>query len=166
MVNRAYTCIAAAIAGVSVLCCGCVPDNKAQRPPVGAPPSVVKPTTMFMAAQSPRDTNNNGYMDTCVVTVYLFQNDYARSVHASGEFTFTLLGRGGVPLRTWKMPSPGPNVASVTAGVGPGYVIKISLLEGGTDEMPAQSVDIGATFTDTAGNSVEATPATVFMGKM
>jgi hypothetical protein len=151
-----------------MLVAGCVPDSKGGGggKGVGAPPSLVRPTTMFMAAQSPRDTNNNGYLDTCVVTVYLFQSDYARSVQSTGTYTFTLLGRGGKVLRTWELTSPGPNIASVNAGVGPGYVIKISMLEGGTDEMPSQSVDIAAVFTDPQGNRVEATPATVFMGRV
>lgn len=144
---------------------GCVADEP-KRPNVGPAPVNPEPSTMFMAAQALRDTNSNGYLDTCLITVYIFQAGYARSVHMPGEFGFKLLGKGGTVIREWKLPARSTNVAMVNAGVGPGYVIKLSLLDdGGTDVFQGQSGDIVAVFTDTKGRSVQSESTTVLLGK-
>ncbi len=158
---------ASAACGVAgVMLAGCVTE-KENRPNVGPPPNKPIPTTMFMSAQPPRDTNSNGYLDSCVVTIYLFQNPYPRSVRAAGEFSFRMVGKGGTLIREWKLADPGPEIAEVMAGVGPGYVARLSLIDGkGSDALAAQSVDLYGAFTDAAGNTVQATPTAVLVGRI
>lgn len=154
-----------AMAWTGIVLTGCVADDP-QRPQVGPAPANPQPSTMFMAAQALRDTNSNGYLDTCLITVYIFQAGYARSVHMPGEFNFKLVGKGGAAIREWKLPTKSANVAMVNAGVGPGYVIKLSLLdEGGSDVFQGQSGDIIASFTDAKGRTVQAESTTVLLGK-
>jgi len=144
---------------------GCVADNS-EKPKVGPPPTHPQPSQMFMAAQAFRDTNSNGYLDSGLLTVYIFQTGYARSVQIPGEFTLKMVGKGGTAIREWKLAAPGPNVRKVVAGVGPGYVIALSLLEDqGTDVLPGQSADILAMFTDAEGRSIQAEQTTVLVGK-
>jgi hypothetical protein len=154
-----------AASSLMLLLTGCVADDP-QKPKVGPAPTNPEPSTMFMAAQALRDTNANGYLDTCLITVYIFQSGYARSVHMPGTFDFKLMGKAGAVIREWKLASAGPNVGAVNAGVGPGYVIKLSLLDNaGTDVFQGQSGDIIASFTDAKGRSVQAEPTTVLLGK-
>lgn len=121
---------------------------------------------MFMAAQAFRDTNGDGNLDSGLVTVYLFAGNYARSLQLPGTFQFKLVGKGGVTIREWTLPAPGADVASVNAGVGPGYVISLSLIkDGGQEKYPWQSVDILGAFTDAKGTTVSATPTSVQIGR-
>jgi hypothetical protein len=143
---------------------GCVTDGPG-KPSVGPPPSNAKPASMFMAAQAFRDTNGDGNLDAGLVTVYIFAGNYARSLQLPGTFQFKIVGKGGVVIREWTLTAPGPDVASVNAGVGPGYVISLSLLkDGGQEKYPWQSVDILGSFTDSKGNAVSATPTSVQIG--
>jgi len=155
------------IPAAAILLGGCVSDNPGERPKVGPPPANPVVGRMFMAAQAPQDTDSNGYMDTFVVTIYLFQTNYARSVRAPGEFHFKLTGKGGKVLREWTLKEPGPLVAAINAGVGPGYVMKMSLLvDKGTDEFPVQSAEVVASFIDKSGIVVEAQPTALLIGKI
>lgn len=144
---------------------GCVAADP-KRPAVGKPPANPRPGSMFLAAQAFRDTNNNGCLDSGLLTVYIFPPNYPRSVQIPGTFHLTLVGRGGVVIREWTLEAPGPDVAPVNAGVGPGYVIRLGLLDqNGDDQLPWQSVDILSRFTDRQGQSVEASPTSVQIGR-
>ena len=143
----------------------CVADD-GKRPPIGKPPVDARPGTMFLAAQAFRDTNGNGCLDSGLLTVYIFPPNYPRSVQIPGTFDLKLVGRGGTVIREWRLEAPGPDVAPVNAGVGPGYVIRLSLLDkDGSDQLTWQSVDILSRFTDRQGQSVEAAPTSVQVGR-
>jgi hypothetical protein len=121
---------------------------------------------LFLAAQAFRDTNNNGCLDSGLLTVYIFPPNYPRSVQIPGAFHITLVARGGVAIREWTLEAPGSDVVPVNAGVGPGYVVRLSLLDkAGDDQLPWQSVDIISRFTDRQGQSVEAAPTSVQIGR-
>jgi len=149
----------------SLLLPGCVAADKPATK-LGPQPAVSKLSTMFMAAQTPRDSNSNGYLDTCLITVYIFPDNYPRSIQVEGTFELNLIGKGAKVLRTWSLQLPHPQVTSVNAGVGPGYFIKLSVLDdGGSDVMPTQSVDVVLKFIRKNGETVAAEPTSLLLGK-
>ncbi len=120
-----------------------------------------------MAAQPTVDTNSNGYLDSFVATVYLFQGNYVRPVRVKGTFTIQMIGRNNTEIRVWKISEPSPNVAAISTGVGPGYVMRISLLaDNGTDLLPGQTAEVKVSFTDESGHTVEAQSTAALIGKI
>lgn len=146
---------------------GCVADDAGERPPVGPPPEHPVPTRMFMAAQPTVDTNSNGYLDSFVATVYLFQNSYQRSVRVKGTFTFEMVAKNKKQIRVWNLSEPNPNIAAISSGVGPGYVMRISLLsDNGSDVLSGQTAEVKVSFKDEKGNVVEAQSTAALIGKI
>lgn len=146
---------------------GCVADDANERPPVGPPPTNPVPTRMFMAAQPTVDTNSNGYLDSFVATVYLFQNSYQRSVRVKGTFTIEMVAKNNKQIRVWNLSEPNPNIAAISSGVGPGYVMRISLLsDNGTDVLSGQTAEVKVSFKDEHGNVIQAQSTAALIGKI
>ena len=144
----------AAAAGVLATVAGCVSDEPARRA-VAPQPAGVRPATLFLSADLPDDTDGNGYVDTVDVTIYVFGEGYeAAPIFVPGTFEFSLNHRGGPEMAGWTLT---PDQAAGTLrrfAPGPGYRIRLSLLDLGlSDVMPAQEVDLAATFTAAAGEA-------------
>jgi len=146
---------------------GCVADTTGGKPKVGPPPENPVPTRMFMAAQPTVDTNSNGYLDSFVATVYLFQNNYVRPVRVKGTFIIEMVAKNSTSIRIWNITEPSPNLAPISTGVGPGYVMRISLLaDNGTDQLSGQTAEVKVSFKDEQGNVVEAQSTASLIGKI
>ena len=146
---------------------GCSSTSTPEKKDIGSPPKDAKAGLIWMGVNPPTDTNANGYPDAIVCTVYLFADTgYVRSVSVPGTFTFTLLGKGGVPIREWTVTSPGPRSASIRTGVGEGSIIRLGLNDdGGSDVMAYQSADLIVSFRGVSGDTVKSTPNAVLIGR-
>ncbi|MBX3383996.1 MAG: hypothetical protein KF864_10865 [Phycisphaeraceae bacterium] len=157
------------VAAAILLLGGCVADNSGSnsKPTIGPPPSEPRPGGLFMATNLPDDSDGNGYPDTFVVTVYIFdQSPYPRSVAIAGSFEFRLVNTSGEVVRAWRIPPETARRAQISAAPGPGYTFRMSLLEdGGTDRLPKQSVDVIGAFTSMEGQRVQAKPNTLSIGR-
>jgi hypothetical protein len=160
-------CLVALAACCGLWLAGCVSDEPRDKPNVGPPPSQPRPGGMFMATNLPDDTDGNGFPDTFVVTVYIFdQSPYPRSIAVQGAFEFRLVNNNGESVREWRIPPEDARRGQISAAPGPGYNFRMSLLDNnGSDRLPKQSVDIIGVFTSLDGIRVQAKPNTVSIGR-
>jgi len=125
--------------------------------PVTAPstPDAAPANAVVLIARPAVDTDGNLWRDRMEVTVYLFAQPFPTPVFREGVLEFSIYPIGqagtpsamGTPLRTW---SVDPQTLSSLRGMslpGPCYNIALSLLANGqSDKLPAESVDLAATF--------------------
>ena len=116
--------------------------------PDGAAPRMMT----FTVAASQRDTNGNAFPDLILADVALFvRPEYGRSVQAPGTFVLTLyrMGEAGdpgaTPLASWQIDSEDQSTWRVGL-VGPGYRLRLSILDHMTDELPLIRADLVCRF--------------------
>lgn len=161
--------LATGSAGITALAClalaGCVSAEPRDRAPPKQP-QWARPTTMLVSTSFPEDSDGNGYFDTMGVTVYLFDDQFAVApIQVPGTFSFTLTGPDGQDLATWTLPPDRAAAAVRAMPPGPGYVIRLSLLEGGTDRTTARNAELYAVFSPAEGEPVRAKALTVTVGR-
>jgi hypothetical protein len=116
------------------------------------------------------DTDGNGFPDTFPVTVYLFADGFPLSLEVPGTFRFELYSAEGKLARIWTIDSDQARAAVRRAGPGPAYVFALSMLDGGSDRVRKQTVDLSAVFTPdprpntTMGAPVRARTMTIQIG--
>ncbi|MFM7051405.1 MAG: hypothetical protein ACKOYN_04620 [Planctomycetota bacterium] len=164
--------VAAAIAATAALCAcettvttadGTPPAPKPTAPtaaPAGAMPNAIAITF----APKPADTNGNLLPDSLQVTAYLFSRPHPTPIFHDGEFHFAIFRAGEAgsaerpgaePLRAWTMSREGVRFARSMALAGPCHEFTLSLLaNGGTDDLPVESVDLVSWFVTAEGEQV------------
>lgn len=93
------------------------------------------------------DTDGNGFPDTFPVTVYLFADGFPLSLEVPGTFRFELYSAEGKLARIWTIDADQARASVRRAGPGPAYVFALSMLDGGSDRVRKQTVDLSAIFT-------------------
>lgn len=137
---------------------GCVSDAPTKHT-IQAAPSGTTPTALQMWVRTPvPDTDGNGFPDTLPVTVYLFAERYPLSLEVPGTFRFELYSAEGKLARVWTFDDDQARATVRRAGPGPAYVFALSLLDGGSDRVRRQTVDLSAVFTPDPG--LRTSPAT------
>lgn len=144
---------------------GCVSDEPTRRPPP-AQPEQIAPSAVQIFLSLPEDTNANSYVDTVMVTVYLFADGYAPSVFVQGEFQFRLLNKDGTEVAQWTITREASQASVRRLPPGPGYMIQLNLLDRGTDQIPSNPLDLYCSFTPTGGKTVHARPHTLRYGRI
>ena len=123
------------------------PDPKPAKPV----PSGANANAMALAVEGkPADTDGNGYPDTIVASMYLFSLPHASPMFEDGTFVFTLQRDGNAdaddshPLGQWRL-----DVNEVQRGrtiYGPTHLVRLSLLEIGSDRFPLMSANLQCRF--------------------
>lgn len=146
------------VLGASVIG-GCVSDSPSPHS-VEAAPTGTPPTALQMWVRTPvPDTDGNGFPDTFPVTVYLFSEGYPLSLDVPGTFRFELYSAEGKLARIWTFDADQAKQTVRRAGPGPAYVFALSMLDGGSDRVRRQTVDLSAVFTpDPHARSVGSAP--------
>lgn len=144
---------------------GCVSDEPSRRPPP-TQPEQIRPSAVQIFLSLPEDTNANSYVDTVMVTAYLFADGYDPSVYVPGEFLFRLMGKDGVEVATWTITEEAAQASVRRLPPGPGYMVQLSLLDRGSDQIPANPLDLYCSFTPRGGKAVHARPHTLRYGRI
>ena len=142
---------------------GCVADGP-QPPPRPEPREVSIPeglkvhTVVLAADQYPADVDNNGFVDTFSVNVFLFPrpDEFPLPIHAEGTMTFELLDRDERPVVEWNFSEDDVRRARTRPLPGPSHQFQLSLLDQGTDRFRPTRTQLRVTFTPTGGNPVVA----------
>ena len=123
------------------------PDPKPAKPV----PSSATANAMALAVEGkPADTDGNGYPDTITVSMYLFSLPHASPMFEDGTFVFTLQRDGSADaddshhLGQWRL-----NVDEIQRGrtiYGPSHLVRLSLLEIGSDRYPLMSANLHCRF--------------------
>ncbi len=126
---------------------GCVTENPHAAPRPQAPASAVPNRLFLSVGQFPVDSDANGYLDAIDATVYLFDDrNLVSSLRADGTMAFRLATRDGVVIRQWSFAPEEISRLERQFQVGPGYLVRLSLLDGGKDETPAREGDLTASY--------------------
>lgn len=157
------------IAAVSfaLLCLpGCVTESK-PRGPQHPQPASARASTLFTSVRFFEDTDGDGYFDTTEVTVYVFSDAYPdASILVPGEFVFHLKGASGKQLRTWRFDQAACDKALRRAPVGPGFVFRLSLLDGeGGDKLEESAGELAIDFIPAQGDEVNSVATAVRIGR-
>jgi len=142
---------------------GCVADGP-QPPPRAQPRDISTPqglrvhTVVLAADQYPVDTDNNGYVDTFGVNVFLFprKDEFPLPIHAEGTLIFELLDREDRALVEWVFDSEQLRQARTRPLPGPSYQFQLSLLDHGSDRFRSMRVQLRCTFIPAVGEPVVA----------
>ncbi len=123
------------------------PDPKPAKPV----PSGASANAMALAVEGkPADTDGNGYPDTIVVSMYLFSLPHASPMFEDGTFVFTLHGNGDADaddaqsLGQWRLDAN--QVQRGRTIYGPTHLVRLSLLEIGSDRYPLMSANLQCRF--------------------
>lgn len=152
---------AAAAAALVALAAGCVTEKSPRHKDVPPPPSDARATSVQLFAAAPRDTNSNGYGDSILVTVYLFDEQrYPLSLALPGALTFDLRSAKEKPIASWSF-GPEETARHVeTLGPGPGYSFELRLLDKASDVMEGQEASLTVEFVATTGQRVRSAGGT------
>lgn len=160
---RLLAAAAAMIAG-AVLAGGC--QSQPKRGPKRPQPPAIQATQLLPSVKFFEDTDGNGFLDTVEVTLYVFSEQYPdASVFIPGGFEFKLTGREGRVLREWKLNEEQARAAVRRGPVGPGYIFRLSLLDGGTDKLDEASAELFASFVPAGSPPVKSVSTTVRIGR-
>lgn len=119
----------------------------------------MKPESLTIVGSNFQDTDDNRFLDTAPVVVYVFGDTrrYAVSLPAKGEFEFNLVDRTtGNSIRTWRFSQEVTEASMRTLPPGPGFTFVLSLLEGGTDRLEYHEGDLTCTFRPASGDPLRA----------
>ncbi|MFA6046619.1 MAG: hypothetical protein WC718_16660 [Phycisphaerales bacterium] len=162
---RAARLFVAAFAA-TLLLFGCVTESK-PRGPRHAQPAAARASTLFPSVRFFEDTDGDGYFDTTEVTVYIFSNTYPEaSILVPGEFVFHLKGANGKELRTWRFDQAACDKSLRRLPVGPGFIFRLSLLEGtGGDKLDDTAGELTTEFVPAEGDPVNSVATAVRIGR-
>lgn len=157
----AVALLAAFLASVLTACVSAEPRRELPRQPSG-----LQPAALFLSAKLPDDADGNGFLDTMDATVYVFADRYKASIFVPGTFEFRLVAKDGKNLGTWKFDEKQTAAAAAAFPPGPGYLFRLSLLNGFTDRLDSQPAELLCTFTSREGLAVSARPTVLRMGRI
>lgn len=168
MTRSTRTIVVAAVASVVLACAGCVSEGPPRRPkPRDIPqqPSGLNVDRLVVAASNfPQDTNGNGFYDTIIVTVYLYSDRYMLPIVAEGEMEFRLVGREGAEIASWRLDAGTFAQRVRRFNPGPGYQLRLSLLDSGTDQLPVSEGELWWRFVETGRTPISGRGSTVLLG--
>jgi hypothetical protein len=128
--------------------------------PAARAPENARPGALSLNVSNFVDTDENGYLDTSTVMVFIFAEtlQYQLPLRLAGEFDFTLEGPGGKTLAAWTFNRAQAAAALRDLGPGPGYVFELSLPDGGggTDRLGATEAELACTFRPAEGPPLKA----------
>ncbi|MCC6676588.1 MAG: hypothetical protein IT436_05535 [Phycisphaerales bacterium] len=157
--------LAGCIATAGVVAAGCVSAEPRDRPPPKQP-EWAKASALLVSTSFPEDTDGNGYLDTIGLTAYIFDDQFpGASIQVPGAFNFALNAPDGAPLAAWDLTPQETEAIVRVMPPGPGYVVRLSLLEKGTDRTDFRSAELHTTFTPVSGKAVRAKSLTVTIGR-
>jgi hypothetical protein len=139
---------------------GCVSDGP--QPPdrpepreIAIPEGLSVHTVVLAADQYPADVDNNGFVDTFTVNVFLFPrpDQFPLPIHAEGTMTFELLDSSERPVVEWFYDETQVRRARTRPLPGPSHQFQLSLLDQGTDRYRPTRTQLRVTF-----NPVDADP--------
>jgi hypothetical protein len=132
------------------------PKPRALRP---APPDARADALVLNVSAAPLDTNGNGYPDLIHATAHLFDTRYPPAIKENGTFVFLLYASGQVgnpdvdPIHEWRIEGEGLEQAHARSAFGDCYRFRLSLLDGGTDQLPINMADIQCWFEPADGRN-------------
>jgi hypothetical protein len=149
--------------GLASLPAGCVADGP-QPPPRSEPRALAVPagltvhTVVLAADRYPADTDNNGFLDTFSVNVFLFPraDQFPLPIHVDGTMTFELLDRDERPFVEWVFSVQEVRQARTRPLPGPSHQFQLSLLNQQTDRYNPTRTQLRATFTPVDGEPIVA----------
>lgn len=141
----------------------CVSDGP-QPPPRQQPRSIDIPaglsvhTVVLAADQYPVDSDNNGFVDTFNVNVFLFprSDQFPLPIHVDGRMLFELLDQNEKVVVFWEFEQDQVRQARTRPLPGPSHQFQLSLLRVGTDRYRATRTQLRATFIPVDGEPVVA----------
>lgn len=152
-----WKCAVAAL-GMSVCAGGCVTEGPAPRDPptpIPAQPEGLRPTLMsFSVGRYDHDEDGNGYLDSFDATVYLFTESYPYSLSIPGSLSFTLSDKRGQVLARWTYSEAKAATLLKPQPPGMGYLVRLSLLEVGSDTFEPQMAELSCEFVPSNGTPV------------
>lgn len=142
-----------AILLASAVMCGCVSDGP-QPPPRPEPREIAIPeglrvhSVVLAADQYPADVDNNGFVDTFTVNVFLFPrpDQFPLPIHAEGTMTFELLDADERPVVQWMFSEAEVRRARTRPLPGPSHQFQLSLLDKGSDRFRPTRTQLRVTF--------------------
>jgi hypothetical protein len=129
------------------------------RPAPQTPPEASANAIALRVGPKPRDTNGNGFPDQIQIEAYLFAQPFPSPIHQHGSFIFELYATGqstapGVePMRSWRVEKDDLDSRRTRTLYGPGYLLVLSLLEGGSDQYPLIAADLVCRFEPEGGGA-------------
>lgn len=145
---------------------GCVSDDGSRIGPTpGARPRDAAPSQMVVNMKDFVDTDQNGYLDTGVATVYLFAGGYALPIDTAGSFVFTLTDPTGGVLAEWAVTPEQAAGCRIKTQVGPGYAFNLDLRPAGAEKSEAPVATMTGQFTDAKGRSARSGRLSVTLGQ-
>lgn len=156
----------AAVLAAAMVLAGCVTESK-PRGPRHAQPVAARASSLFPSVRFFEDTDGNGYFDTTEVTVYIFSNTYPEaSILVPGEFVFHLKGANGKAIRTWRFDQAACDKSLRRLPVGPGFIFRLSLLEGTAgDKLDDTAAELTTEFVPAEGDRVNSVATAVRVGR-
>lgn len=162
--SSSWRLLAATTLTVAFVVSGC--QSQPKRGPKRPQPPSIQATQLLPSVKFFEDTDGNGFLDTVEVTLYVFSEQYPdASVYIPGAFEFKLTGREGRVLREWKMSEEQARAAVRRGPVGPGYIFRLSLLDGGSDKIEETSAELFASFVPPGSPPVKSVSTTVRIGR-
>ena len=142
---------------------GCVADGPQppERPDprrISIPQGLTVERIVLAAQQFPTDVDNNGFVDTFPVSVFLFPrpDQFELPIYADGSMRIELIDRDERVLYLWLFDRQEVARARITPMTGPGHKFQLSLLDSGTDRTRPMRAQRRVTFIPIEGDPVEA----------
>lgn len=152
-----------ALAAACAITSACVsdgpqPPERQQPRTIEVPEGLEVETVVLAADQYPVDSDNNGFVDTFSVNVFLFprSDQFPLPIHVNGTFLFELLDRDESPIISWEYSPEEVRQARTRPLPGPSHQFQLNLLRVGTDQFRPTRTQLKCTFIPTDGQPVVA----------
>lgn len=151
------------------------PPPRAKPRDVPEPPGLQPDVLVLSAAQFTEDVDGNGFVDTLLVTVYLFppRHEHAVPIHEPGTLVFNLRpterdGReANRTIAQWVLPPSEIAKGRVEPNGLPGYEFRLNLNDVANDRMALTRANLRCTWIGLDGREVEVRgPTTVKIGPL
>lgn len=155
------------LAAMGVTMAGCVsdqPERPIRKP--GPQPFNAAPTHLVVNVKDFVDSDDNGYLDSSIATVYVFAEGYALPINATGTFTFRISAPRGGQIAEWVISPEQSAPCRIKTQVGPGYGFTLDLRQAGTDKLDQREAVLVGEFTDAKGRSVQSGRLSVTVGRV
>jgi len=161
LVSRGVLAVFLALTGSTLPACvsdGPQPPPRPQPRTIDIPEGLTVHTVVLAADQYPVDSDNNGFVDTFNVNVFLFPRSdrFPLPIHVDGRMLFELLDQEENVVVFWEFPRDEVRQARTRPLPGPSHQFQLSLLRVGTDRYRATRTQLRATFIPTEGEPVVA----------
>jgi hypothetical protein len=134
------------------------PPDRPQPRQIATPSGLSVHTVVLAADQYPADSDNNGFVDTFNVNVFLFprSDEFPLPIHVDGTMSFELLDSDERPIVEWVFTEEQVRQVRTRPLPGPSHQFQLSLLEKGNDRYRPTRTQLRATFNPADGDPVVA----------